>query len=684
MKKKNSTIKAVRYTVGLFLALLTGLAPLALASPVPVKAAPNPVDLELGGEWTTPWYVTNIKPSSAGSTSVELRNVGTRDGFISIWVSDVINGEGENPEPETGDISEPGELGDYFLLDLSTENLSSNLDLPVSVNNMPQSATDSDYIEIIPLKAGESVLLEWQWELPFETGNVVQGDNLSFTVNYLLREIEITDVSAVVTTEGKFTANVTAKSDITNKGKLAIAAGTTGKTAANQSLKEIWIVEIDKQPLPAAPDSKNVGSNFETGPDGSTFDQPITITLSYDPEKIPESIGEGELFIALWDKTTKQWISLDNYTIDTVNKTISAQITHFSRYSVQAPLPPPPPSYEPGEGIIEYPPESPAEPAETGTLLEVDILDNESTVEIDAEGVVKEPFSIVDLDGNVLIDVKSGTRITGPEGEILSRIELTTTVRSMIVPDDTVILSPTYQLVGYTAEMEAVPVNFEPAAIITIGFDTEKLPENHFLPFIATYNDVDGVVRLSVSTASLIETGKAKALVNDEEIFFVAVELAPPPPPLPARFEASNLIINPEKTFTGETVTISVTIANKGETEGSYEVHLIVDGIVRTIEEVTLSAQSTETLTFEVSNLSAGTHQVKIADLSGEFEVVRMEVIIEETKFNWLLLDTIVGTILAMGAIALYLQISRARRARLAIEDAEEITFKNDQSDSSD
>jgi hypothetical protein len=305
-------------------------------------------------------------------------------------------------------------------------------------------------------------------------------------------------------------------------------------------------------------------------------------------------------------------------------------------------------------------------------------------VEIDAEGAVKEPFSIVDLDSNVLIDVKSGTRITGPEGVILSRIELRTTVRSMVVPDDIVILSPTYQLTGYTAEMEAVPVIFEPPAIITIGFDTEKLPENHFLPFIATYNDVDGLVRMAASTGSPVETGKAKALISDETLFVVAVQPAPPPPPLPATFEAYDLIINPLKTFTGETVTISVTIANRGETEGSYELHLIVDGIVRTIEEVTLSAQSTETLTFEVSNLSAGTHQVKIADLTGEFEVIRIEVEVPETKFNWLLLDIIVGTVLAISAIVLYIQISRARRARLAIEDVEEITFKNDQSDSSE
>ena len=683
MKKRNSMTKAVRYTGGLLIALLIGLAPLALISPVPVKAAPGPIDLELGGEWTTPWYVTNIKPSSSGSTSVELRNVGTRDGFITIWVSDVINGEGLNPESETGDTSEPGEFGDHFLLDLSTDNLSTNLDLPVPVNDMPQGLNDSDYIEIMPLKSGETVDLEWQWELPAETGNDVQGDNLSFTVNYLLREIEITNVSTVVNTEGKFTANVTAISDTTVKGKLAITAGTTGKTAANQSLQEVWIVEIDKQPLPAASNKTNVGSNFELGPDGSTFDQPVTITLSYNPANIPSGIEEEELFISLWDKVTKQWIPLDNCVVDTGANTISARITHFSRYSVQSPVPPPTPPAGGGDEIPEIPPGSTEEPAETGTLLEVDILDNESTVEIDAEGVVKEPFSIVGLDGNVLIDIKSGTRITGPEGTILSRIELTTTVRSMIVPDDTVILSPTYQLTGYTAEMEAVPVIFEPYAILSISFDTEKLPENHFLPFIATYNDVDGLVRMAVSTASLTETGKAKALVFNESIFFVAVELAPPPPPLPAEFGASNLIINPQKSFTGETVTISITIANKGETEGSYELHLIVDGIVRTIEEITLSAQSTETLTFEVTNLSAGTHQVKIADLSGEFEVVRMEVIVEETQFNWLLLDIIVGTVLAIGAIVLYLQISRARRARLAIEDVEEITFKNDQTDSS-
>jgi hypothetical protein len=58
---------------------------------------------------------------------------------------------------------------------------------------------------------------------------------------------------------------------------------------------------------------------------------------------------------------------------------------------------------------------------------------------------------------------------------------------------------------------------------------------------------------------------------------------------------------------------------------------------------------------------------VKIAGLTGEFDVLRLAVSVEENRFNWLLLDIIVGFLIFVGAIALYFQIRKSRRTRLAM-----------------
>ena len=80
------------------------------------NADPNPVDLELGGAGATPWNITDIQPSDSGTRTVELRNIGSRHGFVTIWVSGIVSHEGENPESETGDTAEPGEFADTCCL----------------------------------------------------------------------------------------------------------------------------------------------------------------------------------------------------------------------------------------------------------------------------------------------------------------------------------------------------------------------------------------------------------------------------------------------------------------------------------------------------------------------------------------------------------------------------------------
>jgi len=636
----------------LVLATIIGLV-LAGSFSAPVKAEDNPVDLVLGGEGATSWNIVNTKPGDSGIKTVELHNAGSVDGFVTIWVSDIISTEGMNPESETGDTTQPGELTDSLLLNLSADGLSANVNLPAIINNLPQSVTCSDYIELIPLKAGDTVDLQWDWDLPAQAGNDVQGDGISFTINYLLRECSITDVSGVVTGEGVFTEEVTIEPE-SGKAEITIGEGTVGLTEEGQPLSEIWIIEIDKEPLAPSEDTVTIGFHYDAGPHGTTFDPPITITLHYDPNEIPRRASERDLVIAVWDKDTGEWVTLEGCTVDTVNSTISAPVSHFSRYTIIAPIPPPPP------------PTSAEEDApETVSLLEVDMLDEQASVEIGADGILSEASTLTDRSGNFIIYIDGGTRVTGLGGMELSRIELRITDESIVVPGDIVVLSPIYKLTGYTRSMEVTPINFDPPARLTIKYDPQNLPENTFLPFIANYTDEQGLIRLQPPPDSTDEIGKAKALISHASLFVVAAEVLPPPPPLPARFEASNLTINPEQAQLGQPVTVSVTIINEGATEGSFELHLIIDGIVRMVKEITLAGNSSETLTFEVSNLAVGKHQVKIAGLTENFKIVRITIPPEESRVNWLLLDVSVGAAIVIGALVLYLTTRRSHQVRL-------------------
>ncbi|MFC2044882.1 hypothetical protein ACFLT8_06830, partial [Chloroflexota bacterium] len=331
--------KLTEYTTRLLLAAVIGLASLSFF-PATVQADTNPVDLVLGGEGATSWDISNIKPSDNGTKTVLLHNAGSKDGFVTIWVSDIISSEGSNPESETGDTTEPGELTSHLLFNLSGNRTSSNLILPTTFNNLPRGASDPKYIEVMPLKAGSTADLNWQWALPSQTGNDVQGDGVSFTINYLLREFEITDVSTVVTANGTFTDNVTVAPAGTGS-KIAVNKDTVGTTKEGQPLSEIWIIDIDKEPSVLSPAKTTVGTQYDAGPHGTTFDRSITLTLTYDPSDIPAGARAKDLVIAHWDENTDMWVELEGCIIDTISNAVSVQIDHFSRYTIISPTPTP-------------------------------------------------------------------------------------------------------------------------------------------------------------------------------------------------------------------------------------------------------------------------------------------------------------------------------------------------------
>ncbi len=374
--------KHIENTTRLLLALIIGLA-LVGSLPIPAQAQ-DPVDLVLGGEGATSWDIGNIMPGDSGNKTVTLHNAGYNDGFVTIWVSDIVNSEGTNPESETGDTAEPGELAEYLMFNLSGTGLSANLSLPATIDSFPQTAAAPNYIKVSPLNAGDTVDLVWQWELPTQTGNDVQGDNLSFTINYTLQEFPsntsssggggtgmtrsvkidmLGEISWVeIKPDGTFYRSYVLTS-FDNCCTMEIDSSTRLIWAGNKVPTKI-VVTLASESLPA-PDGMAIASPlyeftaYDRGGTCSTveFDPPIKVILSYHPEMLPDNTSA--VFVAYYNG--QSWIEMRS-PADSVAESgkAKAEVSHFSLFAVMARLVASPPS--PSQPSVA-PPQTPTPPS---------------------------------------------------------------------------------------------------------------------------------------------------------------------------------------------------------------------------------------------------------------------------------------------------------------------------------
>ena len=89
---------------------------------------------------------------------------------------------------------------------------------------------------------------------------------------------------------------------------------------------------------PEAPPAGAILLAYNLGPDGATFSPAITLTMKYDPADIPEGVAEEDLIIAYSDGT--EWVVVDSV-VDTVAKTVTAKVSHFTIFAVIGIVPPP-------------------------------------------------------------------------------------------------------------------------------------------------------------------------------------------------------------------------------------------------------------------------------------------------------------------------------------------------------
>jgi hypothetical protein len=156
-------------------------------------------------------------------------------------------------------------------------------------------------------------------------------------------------------------------------------------------------------------------------------------------------------------------------------------------------------------------------------------------------------------------------------------------------------------------------------------------------------------------------TDKAGNLAVSEEHTFTTLAGA-------AAFTSSELSISPSAVYVGETVTISVSIANNGDAAGSFMVTLKINGVVEGTKEITLNAGASGEVTFTTAKDVAGTYSVDVDGLSGSFIVEERPeepsapppiTPPEEPGVKWPIIWGVMGGVLIVGVIIFWIFMKR-------------------------
>ena len=88
----------------------------------------------------------------------------------------------------------------------------------------------------------------------------------------------------------------------------------------------------------AAPDpglsiaTRGPRAGYRMGPPGQHFMRPITITLPYDPARLPKGQTDANVGVFWYDAEAKRWVALEKVGVDPAAQTITARTDHFTDF----------------------------------------------------------------------------------------------------------------------------------------------------------------------------------------------------------------------------------------------------------------------------------------------------------------------------------------------------------------
>ncbi len=112
-------------------------------------------------------------------------------------------------------------------------------------------------------------------------------------------------------------------------GTVSVANGQVKLVFPAGSVDRPIVVTVDVGSL--APSSTRLvpGTVFDFGPSGTQFNVPVRLTIGYDPSDLPV-----ESLLRLFQAVGDRWVEVSGSGVDVVTKTVTGEITTFSRYAV--------------------------------------------------------------------------------------------------------------------------------------------------------------------------------------------------------------------------------------------------------------------------------------------------------------------------------------------------------------
>ena len=270
-------------------------------------------------------------------------------------------------------------------------------------------------------------------------------------------------------------------------------------------------------------------------------------------------------------------------------------------------------------------------------------------------GEILETVTGTSADGNLTITIPTGTIALDKDGNPLST--LTSDVDVSPPPP------PSY-IIGLAYDFGPDGATFDPAITLTWSYDPDALPESVVEEdLVIAYYDEDACEWVDLPSTVDLVTHTITASVSHFTTFAVIAHAAP------TAFSASNLSIQPPEVHPKEAVTIRLSVANTGDTEGSYAVVLKINGVKEAEKSVTVAAGASEEVTFTIVEKEAGSYKVEVNGLVGEFTVEApapgaspppAPAPPAESPINWAMLWCIVGGVVVVGLIIFFLVRRRA------------------------
>ncbi len=133
---------------------------------------------------------------------------------------------------------------------------------------------------------------------------------------------------------GEILETITATSE---DGMLTITI-LEGTIALDKDGNPLSSLTANVDPSPPPPPSHIIGLAYDFGSDGASFDPPITLAWSYDPDALPEDVVEEDLVVECYPKEIGEWEECIS-SVDTITHTITVSVDHFTTFAIIAPTP---------------------------------------------------------------------------------------------------------------------------------------------------------------------------------------------------------------------------------------------------------------------------------------------------------------------------------------------------------